>query len=215
MNPVERVIRKVDTAQQRNTPSAFVFGVIKKYGDDNGGTLAASLAHSAFVAVFPLLLVLVTVLGLIASGNQGLRQDVLNAAAKQFPMIGDQLVGNVHALRHSSAIGLVVGLLGLIWGATGLAQAGLFTMEQVWNLPGPARPGYLRPPGHGNRPAGGRARCRGEDRAVPRQLPRPHPQGRAEPGPVPRRSGRRGGLDAVAGDQHLPRPPLPSRRFGL
>src|SRR5712691_5324196 len=144
MNPVERVIRKVDTAQQRNTPSAFVFGVIKKYGDDNGGTLAASLAHSAFVAVFPLLLVLVTVLGLIASGNQGLRQDVLNAAAKQFPMIGDQLVGNVHALRHSSAIGLVVGLLGLIWGATGLAQAGLFTMEQVWNLPGPARPGYLQ-----------------------------------------------------------------------
>jgi hypothetical protein len=30
-----------------------------------------------------------------------------------------------------------------VWGATGLAQAGLFTMEQVWNLPGPARPGYL------------------------------------------------------------------------
>jgi hypothetical protein len=29
------------------------------------------------------------------------------------------------------------------WGSTGLAQAGLFTMEQVWNLPGPARPGYL------------------------------------------------------------------------
>ena len=40
-------------------------------------------------------------------------------------------------------ISLVVGLLVLVWGATGLAQAGLFTMEQVWNLPGPARPGYL------------------------------------------------------------------------
>jgi uncharacterized BrkB/YihY/UPF0761 family membrane protein len=25
----------------------------------------------------------------------------------------------------------------------GFAQAGLFTMEQVWNLPGPARPGYF------------------------------------------------------------------------
>jgi len=144
MNPVERAIRRVDRAQQGHQASAFVFGVVKKYGDDNGGTLAASLAHSAFVAVFPLLLVLVTVLGLIASGNQGLRQDVLNAAAKQFPMIGDQLAGNVHALRRSSVLGLVVGLLGLIWGATGLAQAGLFTMEQVWNLPGPARPGYLQ-----------------------------------------------------------------------
>jgi uncharacterized BrkB/YihY/UPF0761 family membrane protein len=46
-------------------------------------------------------------------------------------------------MHRSSAVSLVVGLLVLVWGATGLAQAGLFTMEQVWNLPGPARPGYL------------------------------------------------------------------------
>jgi uncharacterized BrkB/YihY/UPF0761 family membrane protein len=34
-------------------------------------------------------------------------------------------------------------LLVLIWGATGLAQSGLFAMAQIWNLPGPARPGYV------------------------------------------------------------------------
>ncbi len=39
MNPVERAIRRVDRAQQRNPVGAFIFGVIKKYGDDNGGTL--------------------------------------------------------------------------------------------------------------------------------------------------------------------------------
>ena len=50
----------------------------------------------------------------------------------------------MHQLKRASVIGLIVGLLGLIWGATGLAQAGLFTMEQVWNLPGPARPGYVQ-----------------------------------------------------------------------
>jgi YihY family inner membrane protein len=143
MNPVERGLRRIDRWQQRHTAPAFAFGVVKKYGDDNGGTLTASLAHSAFVAVFPLLLVLVTILGLVASGDPALRQQVLNAVAGQFPLIGDQLAGNVHALRHSSVIGLVFGLIGLIWGATGLAQAGLFTMEQVWNLPGPARPGYV------------------------------------------------------------------------
>jgi len=32
----------------------------------------------------------------------------------------------------------------LIYGVTGLAQAGLFTMASVWNLPGPARPGYVQ-----------------------------------------------------------------------
>jgi hypothetical protein len=39
----------------------------------------------------------------------------------------------------------ILGLAGLIWGASGLAQAGLFTMEQVWNLPGPARTRFPRP----------------------------------------------------------------------
>jgi uncharacterized BrkB/YihY/UPF0761 family membrane protein len=38
---------------------------------------------------------------------------------------------------------LVVGLLGLLWGTTGLAQTGLYTMEQVWNVPGTERPGFV------------------------------------------------------------------------
>jgi YihY family inner membrane protein len=143
MNPVERVIRRIDAAQQRHRVPAFVFGVIKKYGDDNGGVLAANLAHSAFVTVFPLLLLLVTVLVKVASGAASLRHEVLKAVAKQFPLIGGELTGNIHALNRSSVITLIVGLLVLVWGATGLAQAGLFTMNQVWNLPGPARPGYL------------------------------------------------------------------------
>jgi YihY family inner membrane protein len=143
VNPVERGIRKIDATQQRFTPTAFVFGVIKKYGDDNGGVLVSNLAFSAFRSLFPLLLILVTVLGLAASVDAGFRQDVISAVAHQIPQIGTQLTEHVHQLRRSSIIGLIIGIVGLIWGATGLAQAGLFTMEQVWNLPGPARPGYL------------------------------------------------------------------------
>ena len=41
--------------------------MIKKYGDDNGGVLVSNLAYSAFVSLFPLLLVLITILGLMAS----------------------------------------------------------------------------------------------------------------------------------------------------
>ena len=144
MNPVERVIRRVDHAQQHHKVPAFAFGVVKKYGDDNGGVLVANLAYSSFVSLFPLLLVLVTTLGLVAAGDPAVKKAVLDAVAKQFPLIGQQLAGNVHALRRSSMIGLIVGLLVLIWGVSGLAQAGLFTMAQVWNLPGPARPGYVQ-----------------------------------------------------------------------
>src|SRR5690242_14544654 len=144
MNPVEKVIRTLDAGQQRFTPTAFAFGVIKKYGDDNGGVLASNLAYSAFVSIFPLLLILTTILGLVASVNPSVRTQVLNAVSGQVPAIGDTLTGNVHELKRSSIIGLVIGFIGLIWGATGLAQSGLFTMEQVWNLPGPARPGFVQ-----------------------------------------------------------------------
>jgi YihY family inner membrane protein len=118
--------------------------VIKKYGDDNGGVLAANMAFSAFVSVFPLLLILVTVLVQVAASSPALRADVLNAVGTQFPAIGSTLVGQISAMHRSSMISLIVGLLVLTWGVTGLAQAGLFTMEQVWNLPGPARPGFVQ-----------------------------------------------------------------------
>jgi YihY family inner membrane protein len=143
MNPAEKAIRKLDATQQRFKPAAFVFGVVKKYGDDHGGVLASNLAYSAFVSIFPLLLILTTILGLVASVNPSVRTHVLNAVAGQVPAIGNTLTGNVHVLKRSSIIGLIIGFVGLIWGATGLAQSGLFTMEQVWNLPGPARPGFI------------------------------------------------------------------------
>jgi YihY family inner membrane protein len=145
MNPVEKTIRKVDATQQRHAPTAFVFGVVKKFGDDNGGVLVTNLAYSAFVSLFPLLLILMTILGLIAAADPSFRETaVKNAVAGQIPLIGSQLTTNVQELHRASVIGLIVGLLFLIWGVTGLAQAGLFTMAQVWNLPGPARPGYVQ-----------------------------------------------------------------------
>ena len=67
--------------------------------------------------------------------------------ATQVPLIGQQLTGNVHELRQSSIIGLIVGVVVLLWGTSRLAQAGIFTMEQVWNLPGPARVGLRAPAG--------------------------------------------------------------------
>ena len=144
MNYVEKALRGVDRWQQRHKATAFTFGVVKKYGDDNAGQLAASLTHTGFVTLFPLLLVLTTILGLVAAGDRALRRSVSNAVAGQFPLIGKQVTENVSTLQRSSIIGLVVGLLVVIWGTSGLAQSAMFAMAQVWNVPGPDRPGYLQ-----------------------------------------------------------------------
>lgn len=143
MNAAERAIRRIDAWQQRHKATAFTVGVVKKYGDDNGGQLVASLCHAAFVSLFPLLLVLVTILGLVAASDPALRRQVLSAVTDQFPLMRQDL-GNVKQLHRSSLIGLIVGLAVTIWGTTGLAQTGMFVMAQVWNIPGTRRPGYLQ-----------------------------------------------------------------------
>jgi uncharacterized BrkB/YihY/UPF0761 family membrane protein len=101
MNRIERALRQADEAQQRDTPIALVFGVIKRFGDDNGAVLVSTLAYAAFVSVFPLLLILVTVLVNIATGDPSLRYQVIHGATMQFPLIGKQLASNIHGLRRA------------------------------------------------------------------------------------------------------------------
>ena len=85
MNPIEAVVRRVDKAQQRHNAPGFVFGIIKKFGDDNAGALVTNLAYAGFVSLFPLLLILITILGLVASGDPAIRERALNAVANQVP----------------------------------------------------------------------------------------------------------------------------------
>jgi len=143
LNAFERATRRLDGAQQRHTGPAVLVGVVKKFGDDNAGALTVQMAYAMFIAVFPLLLVLITVLGIILADEPSARSRVLNSAFGDFPIVGQSLAHNLHALKRSSTIGLVIGILGLIYGSTGVAQSAMYSMEQVWNIPGALRPNFL------------------------------------------------------------------------
>ncbi|MFZ0667162.1 MAG: YihY/virulence factor BrkB family protein [Acidimicrobiales bacterium] len=133
----------MDSFQRSYRPTAFMYGVVKKYGDDNGGSLSALLTYYGFLSVFPLLLVVVTVLGLIAPPHSHLESRILNSALTQFPVIGDKLAANISSLHGNSPISLTIGILGLLWGATGVSQGAQYAMAQVWNIPKMERPGFL------------------------------------------------------------------------
>jgi YihY family inner membrane protein len=134
-------VRRIDATQQRFRPSAFAVGVIKKFGDDRGGALTAELAYYGFLSIFPALLILTTVLGFI--GNRDVSKSVLGSTLSQFPVIGEQIGKNVSHPLSGSGIGLVLGLLILVYGVLGSTQAAQHAMAQVWNVPAVARPGFL------------------------------------------------------------------------
>jgi YihY family inner membrane protein len=135
------LVDRLDRWQQRHRASAFVVAVVKKYGDDRGGQLAALITYYGFLALFPLLLVFVTVLGYVAHDDPSLRHDLLDTALADFPVVGNELRRNVGALG-GNGLALVVGLLVLVWGSLGVAQVAQHAMAQVWNVPGARRPGF-------------------------------------------------------------------------
>jgi YihY family inner membrane protein len=144
VSPLPKLARRADAFQQRHTAPAFAVAVVKKFGDDSAGTLAALIAYYGFLSLFPLLLVLITLLGLFFSHDAALQHRIIRSAVGQFPIVGSQLAGphGVRSLRSGSVIGLVAGLIGLVWGSFGVSQAAQRAMDDVWNVPNVMRPGF-------------------------------------------------------------------------
>jgi len=104
----------LDSFQRRHRWAGFPLAVVYKYADDQGNYLAALITYYGFLSLFPLLLLLVTVLGYALHGNAELQQRVLSSALRQFPVIGDQLASNIHSV-HGNLLALVVGSVCCCW----------------------------------------------------------------------------------------------------
>jgi membrane protein len=139
MDKVQRIIRAVDALQQRHAWLAVPVAVWKKFGDDQAGNLAALIAYSALVAIFPLLLVVATVLDIALKNNPALKQTVLTALDK-YPAIG--LLDNSVGRLNQVGIALVVGLVGTFIGTLGVANSLQNALNSVWEIPFSHRPGF-------------------------------------------------------------------------
>jgi YihY family inner membrane protein len=135
-------VHALDRLQQRHSWLGFAAAVIKKFGDDEAGGMAALIAYYGFVSLFPLLLVLVTVLGFVLEGDPKTQADVLHSTLGQFPIIGDQLQRNIHSLKGSAGA-LAIGVVGLLLGGLGIVGATQNAFQQVWHIPRKRRPNFL------------------------------------------------------------------------
>lgn len=136
-----RIVESIDARQRRWRPSAFLWAVQKKYNDDRGGYLAALITYYGFISVFPLLLAAFTVIAYVLHGDKSAAAS-LQSHIQSYPIIDKIAPGLSKGSLQGSPAALVVGVLGLIWGSQGLAQAAQFTMEEAWNIPEKTRPGF-------------------------------------------------------------------------
>ncbi|MDQ6875954.1 MAG: YihY/virulence factor BrkB family protein [Actinomycetota bacterium] len=130
---------RLDDYQRRHRWIGLPLAVVYKFFDDQGPYLSALLTYYGFLSLFPLLLVMTTVLGFVLGGNPHLQQEVVRSALREFPIIGTQLGQNVRSL-HGSGLGLVVGIVATVYGGLGIAQAGQAALNRVWGVPRNERP---------------------------------------------------------------------------
>ena len=134
MRSIQKLIRRLDTYQQRHRFTAFTYAVIKKYGEDGAGQQAALLTYYSFLSLFPLLLVLTTVTNGIIGDHPHLANTVIKGLTDYFPLLGNQLSTHVHSLRRNG-LALVAGVLFTLYGTRGVADAFRRGVRHVWGIP--------------------------------------------------------------------------------
>ena len=138
--PLQKAIHAVDDAQAARPFLAFPLAVVKKFGDDGAGNLAALIAYYGFFSIFPLLLALTTIVGFLFRNDSNIRDTIKSSALQQFPVIGAQL--QTESL-HGSWFALAIGLAGALWAGLGVVNAAQTAMNAVWDVPQVDRPNFL------------------------------------------------------------------------
>jgi membrane protein len=114
------------------TPIQLAKRVGNEFNDDDISGRSAELAYYFFLAIFPAMLMMVTLLGFFSGPGTAIQNAMLSQFARMLPGSASELVGKTLNEVHSNAGGLkvLIGLVGALWSAS----AGVVAMSDVLNI---------------------------------------------------------------------------------
>ena len=137
---MKRFLGRLDSLQQRRAWAAFPFAVLKKFGEDQAGNLAALVAYYAIFSIFPLMLALTTVMSFVLHGHPELQQSITHSALRNLPLVDVPAKTNA----GGSVVALVVGLGLSLWSGLGVAKAAQTAFNTVYLVAHTDRPNFLK-----------------------------------------------------------------------
>lgn len=133
-------LRRFDRFQRRRPALAAPLGVVLKFSDDEGGSQVSVIAYRSFISLFPLLLLLTTILGYVLADDPELRSEIVDSTLAEFPVIGEQLRGES---LEGSGIGLLVGIVGSLLAGLGVVLELERVFDRIWDVPERRQSGFL------------------------------------------------------------------------
>src|SRR3954454_18425201 len=137
---VSAFLERLDRLQQRRAWAAFPFAVVKKFGEDQAGNLAALIAYYAIFSIFPLMLAMSTILGFVLHGHPEWQTAVTDSALKNLPIVGNHQAPPL----HGNVIALVIGLALALWSGLGVAKSAQTAFNTVYLVAHTDRPNFLK-----------------------------------------------------------------------
>jgi len=128
---------RFDSYQQQHKPVAIPIAVFKKFSEDQSTNLASMIAFWAFFSIFPLLLVLVTLLGFFLPS--GTKNDVLHQVSTYFPLLKTSSIKGL----TGSWWALIIGILTALWSGSAVVRTVQFAFNSVWEIPMHERPKFM------------------------------------------------------------------------
>jgi membrane protein len=138
MGAVRSILERLDRLQKRTRPTAVAVATFKKFSEDRSTNLAAMIAFWGFFSIFPLLLVLVTLLGWVLPAAD--KASVLARVAGMFPLLDTQTVTHL----RGAVWALIVGLVTALWSGIGVVRTVQYAFDSVWAVPYRDRPGAFK-----------------------------------------------------------------------
>lgn len=118
------------------TPRKLITLAKRKVEEDELSTRSASLSYYFLLALFPLLLFLVSLIGVFAGSSSQLQESIVTALGRLAPGAASDLVRNVvnQTFKHSGGIKLAAGILGALWAASGGMSAVVVSLNKIYRV---------------------------------------------------------------------------------
>jgi membrane protein len=129
----------VGPEQPTDLPRQALAGVLKRtvreFSADHLTDLAAALTYYGVLAIFPMLIVIVSLLGLIGhSVTQPLINNLSTVAPGPAKSILISAIHNIQSQRGTAGVAFVVGLVAGLWSASGYIAAFMRASNVVWDV---------------------------------------------------------------------------------
>jgi membrane protein len=118
------------------TPIKLAQLAITKIAKDELSTRSASLSYYFLLALFPMFLFLVSLVGVFAGPGSGMRESIVSGLGRLAPGSASELVQNVinQTFKNSNGIKLAAGILGALWAASGGMDAVVVSLNVIYGV---------------------------------------------------------------------------------